>query len=243
MGLEKPPESMTRLDERHFMRLHIQTLFTHDAAGRMVRVNEPDGKPAPRVFIGRTAAGHEVHVRHDVDTNLAHELMSITAREPLGSELLEAPYGSPPYEAALGRVAGVERVWAGPAFRFPGQLPVAPSAVLVTDANASLLDRFLPEWLPDVAFRQPFFASVVDGHAVSACCSVRIGEISDEAGVETTAEYRRRGYAVEAVAAWASAVRARGRIPLYSTSWQNTASQAVARKLGLVRYGSDLHLT
>ncbi|HZS91689.1 MAG TPA: GNAT family N-acetyltransferase, partial [Chloroflexota bacterium] len=44
------------------------------------------------------------------------------------------------------------------------------------------------------------------------------------------------------VAGWARAIRASGRIPLYSTSWDNHASQAVARKLGLVQYGTDLSL-
>ena len=47
-------------------------------------------------------------------------------------------------------------------------------------------------------------------------------------------------HAAAVVAAWAAAVRASGRLPLYSTSWDNVASQGVARKLGLVLYGADL---
>jgi predicted GNAT family acetyltransferase len=60
--------------------------------------------------------------------------------------------------------------------------------------------------------------------------------------VETLEGYRGRGHAPAAVAAWARAVRATGRIPLYSTSWDNLASQAVARKLGLIPYGADFSL-
>jgi hypothetical protein len=45
------------------------------------------------------------------------------------------------------------------------------------------------------------------------------------------------------VAGWAAAMRQRGVIPLYSTSWANVASQGVARKLGMVCYGDDWSIT
>jgi hypothetical protein len=45
------------------------------------------------------------------------------------------------------------------------------------------------------------------------------------------------------VAAWADAVRATGVVPLYSTAWKYQASRAVARRLGLVQFGADLHVT
>jgi predicted GNAT family acetyltransferase len=60
--------------------------------------------------------------------------------------------------------------------------------------------------------------------------------------VETLPEYRRRGFAVSAVAGWARAVRSSGAMPFYSTSWDNVASQAVAARLGASLAGVDFHV-
>ncbi|HKW12755.1 MAG TPA: GNAT family N-acetyltransferase, partial [Gemmatimonadaceae bacterium] len=98
-------------------------------------------------------------------------------------------------------------------------------------------------WVPDVELAQPMFALVVDRQAVSVCASVRLTAHAHEAGVDTARAYRRRGYAACVAAAWARAVRDLGRTPLYSTSWQNEASRAVARQLGLIQFGCDLHIT
>ena len=54
--------------------------------------------------------------------------------------------------------------------------------------------------------------------------------------------YRGRGDAAAVVSGWAAAVREGGKTPLYSTSWDNEASKGVARKLGLVLYGTDLSI-
>ena len=83
-------------------------------------------------------------------------------------------------------------------------------------------------------------ALVEDGAAVSLGFSARLTTRVAEAGVNTVEAYRGRGYAPTVVTAWAHAIRATGRIPLYSTSWDNRASRAVARKLGLVQYAADL---
>jgi predicted GNAT family acetyltransferase len=106
-----------------------------------------------------------------------------------------------------------------------------------------VLSPSLEPWLDDVAAEVPMAGVVLDGHAVSVCCSVRISAAADEAGVETHADFRGRGYALAAVAAWSEAVRSLGRIPLYSTSWDNAASRQVAAKLGLIQYGSVVHIT
>jgi hypothetical protein len=61
--------------------------------------------------------------------------------------------------------------------------------------------------------------------------------------VETRADHRRRGHAVNAVAGWARAARSWGATPFYSTSWDNVASQGIARRLQLSLVGVDFHLT
>ena len=101
----------------------------------------------------------------------------------------------------------------------------------------------LEDWLGDLLDCQPFVALLENGRAVSMCATVRTTGRADEAGVDTPPEFRGRGFAGHVVAAWAVAVVRLGRTPLYSTSWENAASQAVARKLGLIQFGADLHIT
>lgn len=230
-------------DELELMRMHVEALFTHDARGRLVRVNEFNGKPASRFFIGRTSMGNVVRVRHDLDDAIARELESIAAAEQWSEALLEPPYGSTPYEAVLAAVAPIVHIESGPAFRVAQDLVRKPNAIRITAENRDLLKPLHPSWFDDVDHCQPFVGLVHEGVVVSVCASVRITDRAHEAGVDTHPDFRGRGFAPHAVAAWARAVREAGRLPLYSTSWKNTASQAVAAKLGLVRYGTTLHIT
>ncbi|HEX9937746.1 MAG TPA: GNAT family N-acetyltransferase [Longimicrobium sp.] len=233
-----------RPTDRELMRMHVETLFTHDAAGRLLRVNEPDGRRAPIFFLGRVVdGGRLLRTRHDVDDALAREIEAVCRAEPAGDEFLEPSWGSEPYEDLLARVERSYPVWSGPVYHFPRELPVAGNTMLVTEENAHVLSPHLEGWLDDVGPRQPMAVALAGGEAVSISGSVRAGAEAHEAGVETACAFRGRGHAAQAVAAWAAIVRAMGRIPLYSTSWCNEESQALARKLGLRRYGSTLHIT
>lgn len=78
---------------------------------------------------------------------------------------------------------------------------------------------------------------------VSVCCSARSTPVAAEGSVETLTEFQGNGYGTDVVTAWAIAIQEEKRIPLYSTSWDNYASQAVARKLKLIDYGMNLHIT
>jgi RimJ/RimL family protein N-acetyltransferase len=228
---------------RALMRLHVETLFTMDDRGRLVSVNQPGGGAAPRFFLGRTTEGNVWAVRHDVDRGLAAALEELLESEPAGLQTGPVPASVAPYVDLLSRHDSVQRVWTGPAYGFPSALPNSEDIVHVTPNNVSVLTRYFTDWLGDVSAGVPMTAFLEDEAAVSICCSVRMTQRAHEVGVETHRDFRGRGHAARVVAGWARAVRDLSLTPLYSTSWENQSSQAVAKRLGLVQYGADLHVT
>jgi hypothetical protein len=228
------------LDVRELMQVHVEALYTRDERGRLLLVNYPGGKPAPRFFLGRTAKGRVTRFRYDISSALIRDLESASATEPLADEVAEPPYGAAPYETLLARYAPVLTIEGGPAFYFPEHIAHS-NAVWIRDPGSVL--AHLPEWREDVAFGQPMFGVAVNDEIVSLCSSVRITDVAHEAGVETAKAFRGHGYAAAAVSGWARAVRELGRTPLYSTSWSNESSRRLAAKLGLICYGTTLHIT
>lgn len=231
-------------DDRELLDIHVRALFRHDARGRLLSVNEPWSEaPAPRLFFGRTCAGNLWRLRADLPEALAAELGALCADEPSGAGLNAAPRHADAYVRLLGAHARVRRVEAGPAYRF-GEYPEPSTAPLtVTEANADVLRGGFEEMLEELPFAQPFVAVVEEGRAVSVCRSVRVTAAAHEAGVETLPDFRGRGYATGLTAGWARMVRSAGAAPLYSTSRDNAASQSVAKKLRLVQYAADFHIT
>ncbi len=160
--------------------------------------------------------------------------------------MVESFEGTPPtidaYRAILARSAPITREYRGPAFIFPAELPDAPRAVVVSVEDRSSLpqhfDWAIQEW-DDI---QPVTVAIEDGVAVSICHTPAATDLAAEAGVFTAEVARGRGYAVDFVALWARAVREAGRLPMYGTTWENSASRSVARKLELTIYGEDFHL-
>ena len=181
--------------------------------------------------------------RGNVPDELRRELEAICRREPLGQLSPDCPVLRQELLAALAAHAGVQAVWCGPAYRLPDHVKLQETAVAIGAANAHLLAPCFGDWLADVPRRQPFLAAVESGRAVAVCASVRISPAVHCAGVETHPDHRRRGHAVRAVAGWAAAVRRLGATPFYSTSWDNVASQRIARRLGFEMVGIDFHVT
>lgn len=230
---------MSPLDVMH---RQAATLFRHDA-GRLLATNEPGDHPTPRLFIGRTAEGNLWRFRHDLPSALVRVLDAILAAEPLADDLRQPLRCEQSLRDALAAHAPIASTYTGPAWWCPEGI-VAPHAVATTPlADGAALARHFPSLAREIAERQPC-AAVLDGaDAVAVCFCARRSAVAAEAGVETLAVYRRRGYAAAVVAAWAAGVREQRLLPLYSTSWDNAASQGVARSLGLVLYGVDNSFT
>jgi hypothetical protein len=114
-------------------------------------------------------------------------------------------------------------------------------------ANAELLAADWDPWLARAKLCVPFVAALTgEGEhkrVVSVCASVRLTAAVHEAGVETMPAFRQRGHALRAVAHWVELVQRAGAAALYSTAWDNHASQAIAVKLGAASLGADFHLT
>jgi len=238
-----------RLSNLQLLEMQADALFTHDEHGRIRDVNEPEGDRAPRFFFARSTEGNIWRCRDDVAEGTVRELERLVAAEPVRDDLRAEPRSLREFLAVLRAEPGIaSSAWqyTGPAYRFPAALPPATAAATrLTRTDLHLLRRMT--WNLERTAREferyaPFVAVIEDGVAVSLCHSARLTERAAEAGVETLEAYRERGYAAVVATGWAHAIRATGRIPLYSTSWDNRASQAVARRLRLVHYGTDLSL-
>ena len=227
------------------MKMQVEVLFTQDKNGHLQHINEPIGdvKPAPRFFFGYTNGGSLCKFRHDLPDNVIAQLQEVAAAEPLPVNPQKVPKNHIQFEDILQSHAPIERVWVGPAYRFPECITPPTNVIHLSSEDARLLNGDLADIRPELNSPHPCLAIIKDSQVVSICRSVRASARAHEAGVETLAGYRRCGYATSVVAAWAIAVRALNLIPLYSTSWNNVASQGVARRLGLVQYGVDYHVT
>lgn len=223
----------------------MDALFTRDGQGDLLSLNElepvPPPTPAPRVYLGVTAGGIVRGYRHDVPSVLRIAVEAFCDR---AGALASSPDDfTAALRAALTARDSAAADWeisAGPAYDFPEAVPIAGDVALIEPGQETLLETDFPftaTWLRE---RWPCYGVVAEGRAVSICYSARRTAEVAEAGVDTAEKFRGRGYAALVTAAWANAIRAAGITPVYSTSDDNLASQAVARKLGLRRFGRDV---
>ena len=213
-------------------------MFVLDGRGRIGSSPEPNVPPAPLFALIRGVSSCASAVRADLSETVAAEVERLARQEP-PIENLQDPHAAPlNADAYLALLGG--QINSGPAFTFPDRIAHHSGDVTLID-KLELLERHFRGWVAaEIPWRAPIVAVMDDGYPVSVCfCATRASENTVEAGLETAAAFRGRGFAPRVAAAWAAAIRASGRIPLYSTSWTNDASRAVARKLGLIQYAVD----
>lgn len=222
------------------MNIHVRALYTHDANERLLYVNEPDNKtiPAARLFLGRTREGNIWRFRADLPDKLCEQLSAVCAEEPpLSEELKKPPLHLENYLRLFEPYVPEQNPSNGLAYQFTKSETPSMSVITVTTENSEILRDGFEKLIEELPAWQPFAALVKANKVVSVCRSARITAEAHEAGVETLPEFRGNGYAKAVTLGWARLVRKTSAIPLYSTSWENIASQALARKLELKCYG------
>jgi len=228
--MSMPPQQFTP-------ELQLNTLFERDSEGRILHTREPNPSTGSLFALVRSRTECAWAVHRDVPDNVADQLDALARTEPPAKELADEPVHAARYHALAGG-----RIDAGPVFTIPADIATQDDIAAVTDL--SQLEKHFHGWAPnEIAGCSPILAVMKDGHAVSVCFCARRSELAAEAGLETAAAFRRRGFGGRVTAAWARAIQASERLPIYSTSWSNTASRAVARKLGLASCAADWTLS
>lgn len=223
------------------MEAQVNVLFKHNEDGRMTTINEPSARSAPQFFLGITKQGNVVRYHETLDEGVVNELEQFVEKAPW----LDAPNRVNMAEIirVLSKGRPLDHVYLGPAYVFPDLRGSSTQAIRITHMNIELLSQYFSDFVDDVVHGQPVFAVVRDQVAVSLCCSARSSSIAAEASLHTARDFRGRAYGMDVSRAWAAEIQNQGRIALYSTAWNNLASQAVARKLKLRQYGVDLHFS
>jgi hypothetical protein len=222
--------------------LHATALFNHDPTGRITGSNEPIPMAAPRLYIGRSPEGNVWRFGTSVPADLASRLNEVLRHEPPASDLEAPPRCLQRLTDLLATQAPVTDVASGPAWLVPSATAIPDGALVTSSLSPTQIEEADQLFASDLAPSLPYAAVVVDGGVASLCSCSRITPEVAEAGLVTVPEHRGHGFAAAATAAWAAAVRATGRLPLYSTGWDNLASRRVAAKLNLRLYGADFSM-
>jgi len=225
--------------------LQLDTLFETDERGLLLRSRGAGVKP-PLVHLVRTVEGNRWLLSAALSEDVRERIEAALAEEPVVADFAAIEVTPPRLEGVRELLAadGAPPERRGPAWVFPDALPAPAHSVDVLDDLPSTPAVAELAWVREAleSERPLVVARNEAGEVVSVCHSPRSTPRAAEAGVETAPKYRGRGLAGAVTLGWAAALRAEGRIPLYSTQWTNTASRAVARKLGLLPYGEDVAL-
>jgi hypothetical protein len=194
-----------------------------DVRRRLVRIPAAAKEDIPRLYVCRLPTGWARYFRADLPASVVDELAGLTDEACFDQQST--------VRRILDRQAPCLDVWVGTSYVFPS-LPATPTPDVfrLQEADWPLAVAFDPDL---ALFRAPIWVVLVDSRVVSTCVSARENDVAAEAWVQTSPEFRRRGYARQVTSAWARDVLGRGNIAFYSHRRENLASRGVALSLGL----------
>jgi hypothetical protein len=235
------------LTDRGVLRLELGTLYELDEDGRLVRERRADlGSffTPPLVAVACGADGIVWACAVTVPAPIVVELDALL-------RAIEVPGALPPVgwtpagaDDLLALLPGGSEVWRGPSYVADVDRSAAVAAAAALPAGGELRtsdDTDLADVRPllperDAILDPPWVVAIVGGEVAAVCETARSAATSVEAGVWTYEPHRRKGLATVVTAAWLELVGG-DRTAFYSTSADNVASQAVARRLGLTPIG------
>jgi RimJ/RimL family protein N-acetyltransferase len=84
--------------------------------------------------------------------------------------------------------------------------------------------------------------AVIDGQLAAVACTSARGDRYADVGIVTREDWRRRGFSTAAASLVCADIQRAGQTPVWSTGWDNSASQRVAAKLGFVEISRRVYV-
>lgn len=190
------------------IRLNVGLENRMDSSDNLFPLPDSDPAQVAHFVIARHSEGCERFFRHDLPVPIREKLTNLDPEQAL--------YDFELVKRILSEDRPCEDTWGGKGYVF----------------------KHIPDQseFPDVLFHKGSFVVMVKNEPVAWAWSQEKNDKAAELAVEVLPEYRRRGYARQVSAAWANTVMRSGRIAFYSHLHNNTASEALARSLGVVQY-------
>ena len=193
------------MQPERLIRLRLEMEFGAPLAGDDLPAARAEGEAVPRFIVSQHAAGFTRFYRHDVPRTTRDALAALGPQRAVDDAAAVA--------GVLARDSPSGRVWRVCWYTITTPPPATDFADARATPNGYVIER--------------------DGSIVARAWTTADSPRATEVEVETHADYRRRGYARQVVAAWAAAALHSGKAVFYSHLASNDASRGVARSLGL----------
>jgi hypothetical protein len=235
--------------------VQVAALFVTSPDGRLLRTNDPERSPAPRMHLAICEDGAFVKLRDDVEDAVAEEIDALAMKEPPIREPDATPRFAEHYRKLLGMQDALTEHNFGVTYRLPHRTAAPADGTLVshgTNAGDDLIARIAAQGMPQTLreagfadlshFWEPWCAALDGGEIAAIAFAARLGEQAAEIGVTTMKPFRGRGFAAAATAGWSALPVLQNRPLFYATHRDNLSSRRVIARLGLPFLGIRMQL-